>query len=62
MLEISRLILNIEPFNDEAFKFEIAAIKKLKGASHAKKIFDQFTEEYKQSIGTEYPLSFEKLM
>ena len=61
LLEISKLILSVDPFNDEAFKFEISAIKKLKGADHAKKIFDQFAEEYKHSIGTDYPFIFEKL-
>jgi two-component SAPR family response regulator len=61
-LEIAKLILNIEPFNDEALKYELLAFKKLKGNGHAKKVFEHFTEEYKKSIGTEYPLSFEKLL
>ena len=61
-LEIARLILNIEPFNDEALKYQLLAFKKLKGNGHAKKIFEHFTEEYKKSIGTEYPFSFEKLL
>lgn len=62
LLEISKLILSIEPFNDEGLKYELLALKKLKGNDYTKKIFDQFVEEYKRSIGTEYPISFEKLV
>ncbi|MGN6618221.1 MAG: kelch repeat-containing protein [Ilyomonas sp.] len=59
VLEISRHILRIEPFNEEAFKYQIAALKKLKGADHAKKIFDQYAEEYKRSLGIDCPIDFD---
>jgi two-component SAPR family response regulator len=62
LLEISKLILSIDPFNDEALRSEIIALKKLKGIDYAKKFFDHFVEEYKHSIGTDYPFSFEKLI
>ncbi len=61
-LEISRFILSIEPFNDEALSYELITLKKLKGNDYAKKVFDQFSEEYKRSLGEDYPLSFEKLI
>ena len=61
-LAISKFMLDIEPFNDEALKYELVTLKKLKGNDYAKKFFDQFAEEYKRSIGEEYPTSFEKLV
>lgn len=61
-LEISRYILKIEPFNEEALKYEIAALKKLKGSDYARKIFDQRTAEYRRSLGDDSPLKFEDII
>ncbi|MEP6685048.1 MAG: hypothetical protein ABJA35_17365 [Parafilimonas sp.] len=61
ILEISRFILKIEPFNEEALEYEIAALKKLKGLDYARKKFDQYADEYKRSLGTSCPISFDNI-
>ena len=61
VLEISRFILKIEPFNEEALKYEIAALKKLKGADYARKRYDLHAEEYKRSLGVTCAISFEDI-
>ncbi|MFT4154970.1 hypothetical protein [Parafilimonas sp.] len=61
-LEISRHILKIEPFNEEAIKYEIAALKKLKGARYARKVFDQYADEYKRSLGDDCPVRFDNIL
>lgn len=60
-LEISRYILKTEPFNEEALKYEIAVLKKLKGADYARKIFDLHAAEYRRSLGDDCPLKFEDI-
>jgi two-component SAPR family response regulator len=62
VLEISRLILHIDPFNDNAFKYELKSCKTTKGIEHSKKIYDHFTQEYSKSLGEDYPISFEKAL
>ncbi len=61
-LEISKLVLSIDPFNDDAIKYELKSYKRLKGIEHAHKVYDQFTEDYRRSLGVDYPLSFEKIV
>jgi two-component SAPR family response regulator len=61
VLELARLILMIAPFNDDAFKYELMAFKKLKGKEHAKKMYDQFYDEYHNSFGEPYPIRFEDI-
>ncbi|MEX8549063.1 MAG: kelch repeat-containing protein [Mucilaginibacter sp.] len=60
ILELARLILHIDPFNDTAFKYELKVLKMLKGIEYSKKIYDQFSREYFKSLGEDYPLSFDK--
>ena len=60
--EISRLILNIDPFNDNALKYQLKSYRRTKGIEYAKKIYDQYTAEYKKSLGIEYPVSLDKIL
>lgn len=60
--DISKCILDIDPFNDTALKYELKALRKLKGIDHSRKVYDQFTIEYKKSFGTEYPIAFDKII
>lgn len=62
LLVISKLILMIDPFNDDAFKYELKGIKHLKGIEQARKFYDHFTHEYQRSLGEDYALPFDKLL
>ena len=62
LLELSKIILNIDPFNDTAFKYELKVSRILKGIEYSKKIYDQFSQEYFKSLGEDYPLSFNKII
>ena len=61
VVELARLILMIAPFNDEAYKYELRAFKKMKGKDHAKKMYDHFYNEYHNSFGEPYPIRFEDI-
>jgi two-component SAPR family response regulator len=61
-LELSKLILQMSPFNDEALKYELKIYKKLKGVDYAHKVYDSFVVDYKRSLGSDYTISFEQLI
>jgi len=60
--ELAKLILEIDPFNDEALKYQLKGLRKLKGIEHSRKLYDHFASEYERSYGAAYPTGFEKLM
>ncbi|MGF7077099.1 Kelch repeat-containing protein [Mucilaginibacter sp. 3215] len=60
-LEISRIVLNIDPFNDIGIKFKLKALRRTKGIEHARKVYEEFSAEYEKSLGEEYPVPFEKI-
>jgi two-component SAPR family response regulator len=60
-LEISRVVLNIDPFNDTAIKFKVKALRRTRGIEHARKVYDEFAAEYEKSLGEEYHVPFEKI-
>jgi len=60
-LEVSRVVLNIDPFNDLAVKYKLKALRRTKGIEYAHRIYDEFAAEYKKSLGVEYPIHFEKI-
>jgi len=60
-LEISKVILNIDPFNDLALKYQLKALRRIKGVEYARKVYDQFTAEYKKSLDVEYHVPFDKI-
>lgn len=61
-LEISRLLLSIDPFNDTALKYQLKSVRRLKGIDYCKKTYDQYLVEYKKSLGIDYPTSLDKLL
>jgi two-component SAPR family response regulator len=61
-LEISRLILNVDPFNDNALKYQLRSFRRTKGIEYSKKIYDQYAAEYKKSLGIDYPISLDKIL
>jgi two-component SAPR family response regulator len=60
-LELSRVILSIDPFNDGALKYKLKSLRKIKGIDYAKKVYDEFVAEYHKSLGGEYPIHFDKI-
>ncbi|PWK67085.1 hypothetical protein LX99_04943 [Mucilaginibacter oryzae] len=60
-LEISRVVLNIDPFNDTAIKFKIKALRRTRGIEHARKVYDEFAAEFEKSLGEAYHVPFEKI-
>jgi len=60
--EISKVILNIDPFNDNALKYQLKSYRRTKGIEYSKKIYEHYAAEYKRSLGIEYPLMFEKIL
>jgi two-component SAPR family response regulator len=60
-LEVARVVLNIDPFNDGAIKYKLKALRRLKGVDYAKKVYDEFTADYQKSLGSEYPIHFDKI-
>jgi two-component SAPR family response regulator len=62
VLEISKAILNTDPFNDTALKYQLKSYRRLKGIDYSKKIYDQFVAEYKKSLGVDYPVSLDKIL
>ncbi|QHS56381.1 hypothetical protein GWR56_12845 [Mucilaginibacter sp. 14171R-50] len=59
--EISRVVLNIDPFNDTALKYKLKSVRRIKGIDHAKRLYDEFINEYQKSLGSEYPVHFDKI-
>ncbi|RYU91379.1 hypothetical protein EWM62_05410 [Mucilaginibacter terrigena] len=59
--EITRVVLNIDPFNDTALKYKLKSLRKIKGIDYAKRVYDEFTAEYQKSLGSEYPIQFDKI-
>jgi two-component SAPR family response regulator len=60
-LELSRIILSIDPFNDRALKYKLKALRRIKGIDYSKKVYDEFVAEYHKSLGGEYPVNFDKI-
>ena len=60
-LEITRIILSIDPFNEQAIKFKLKALRRIKGIEYARTVYDEFIIEYKRSLDVDYPIPFEKI-
>lgn len=60
-LDITRVVLNIDPFNDTALKYKLKALRRIKGIEYARKMYDEFTAEYEKSLGISYQVPFEKI-
>lgn len=60
-IEVARVILNIDPFNDIAIKYKLKALRRTKGIDYAHKIYNDFADEYEKSMGEVYGVPFEKI-
>jgi len=60
-IEVARVILNIDPFNDVAIKYKLKALRRTKGIDYAHKIYNDFAAEYEKSMGEVYGVPFEKI-
>lgn len=60
--DLAKLILDTDPFNDIALKYQLKGIRKQKGIEQARKVYDQFIAEYKRSFDSDYQTSFEKII
>lgn len=61
-LEVSKLILTLDAFNEEALKYQIRIYRRLKGIEYSRKAYDQFTQDYERSLGVAYHVSFDKIL
>jgi hypothetical protein len=61
-LAVTRLILCMDAFNEEALRYQLKIFKRLKGLDFSKKAYDQFSEDYKRSLGVAYHVSFEQIV
>lgn len=60
--DLAKLILDTDPFNDTALRYQLKGIRKQKGIEQARRVYDQFVAEYKKSFGSDYQTSFEKII
>jgi two-component SAPR family response regulator len=61
-LEMAKLILTIDSFNEEALKYQLKSCRRLKGIEYSRKAYDQFTQGYEKSLGVAYHVSFDKIV
>lgn len=60
-IEVARVILALDPFNDIAIKYKLKALRRTKGIEYAHKIYNDFAAEYEKSLGETYAVPFEKI-
>lgn len=60
-VEIARVILSIDPFNDMAIKYKLKTLRRTKGIEYAHKIYNDFAQEYEKSLGEPYGVPFDKI-
>jgi two-component SAPR family response regulator len=60
-IEIARVILSIDPFNDTGIKYKLKALRRTKGIEYAHKIYNDFAAEYEKSLGEHYAVPFDKI-
>lgn len=61
VIRLTDAILDIDPFNEQAIQFQLAAIRRSKGSDAARKKYDAFVLNYEKSLGIPYTTSFEKM-
>jgi two-component SAPR family response regulator len=62
VLELCRIVLHIDPFNDVTLKYQLKSYRRIKGIDYCKKIYDHYTTEYKKSYGVDYEVTLDKLL
>ncbi|WP_186458783.1 bacterial transcriptional activator domain-containing protein [Mucilaginibacter achroorhodeus] len=60
-LELARIALNMDPFNDVAIKYKLKAVRRIKGVEQARKTYDDFAADYERSLGGLYAIPFDKI-
>ena len=61
-LEMAKLILDMDAFNEDAIKYQLKSCRRLKGIDYSRKAYDQFTQDYERSLGVAYHVSFDKIV
>jgi len=61
-LEIAKLILSLDIFNEEALKYQLKCFRKLKGIDYSRKVYDRWVLDYERSLGTEYQTAFDSIL
>lgn len=61
-LEMAKLILGMDAFNEEALKYQLRSFRRLRGLEYSRKAYDQFTQDYQRSLGVAYHISFDKIV
>jgi DNA-binding SARP family transcriptional activator len=62
VLELCRIVLHIDPFNDITLKYQLKSYRRIKGIDYCKKVYDHYTTEYKKSYGVDYEVTLDKLL
>ena len=58
----SKTILDIDPFNEEAFRYLLSSIRKTKGIEQCRSLYNQFVANYEKSIGDLYATPLEEIL
>lgn len=61
-LDMAKLVLEMDAFNEEAVKYQLKSCRRLKGIDYSRKAYDQFTQDYERSLGVAFHVSFDKLV
>ncbi|MBS1604755.1 MAG: hypothetical protein JST42_18960, partial [Bacteroidetes bacterium] len=61
-LEITKLILSLDIFNEEALKYQLKCFRKLKGIDYSRKVYERWVLDYERSLGTEYQTAFDSIL
>jgi len=61
-LEIARLLLSMDPFNEDVLKVQLRSYRRLKGIDYSRRAYDQFAQDYQRSLGVAYHISFDKIV
>ena len=61
-LEIAKLILEMDAFNEEALKYQLRSFRRLRGIDYSRKAYEQFTQDYERSLGVAFHVSFDKIV
>jgi DNA-binding SARP family transcriptional activator len=61
-LEIARILLSMDPFNEDVLKYQLRSYRRLKGIDYSRRAYDQFAQDYQRSLGIAYHISFDKIV
>ncbi|QEC43240.1 hypothetical protein FSB84_16620 [Pseudobacter ginsenosidimutans] len=61
VLRLAETVLEMDPFNEPAIQYQLAALKRWKGGESARKKYEAFASNYEKSLGVAYAIPFEKM-